>query len=281
MKIGIVGQGFVGTAVREGFKNYFDVETFDIIKDSTCNSLLELSNLSDVIFVCLPTPMEATGECHLDIVENTLLGLDIIEKCKTVVVKSTIPPGTTKKWNEKFKNLQIVFNPEFLTEANSINDFKNQTRIIIGGPKKAASKVRRIFTKAFPKVKIIKTDSTYAEMVKYVTNSFLATKVSFANEMYQICEKLDIDYDKVVEYATHDERLGYSHWNVPGPDGDFGYGGHCFPKDIGALISLAYDLNVQPRMLTATECKNNDVRTNRDWEKQEGRAVINKTKTNG
>ena len=281
IKIGIVGQGFVGTAVREGFKNYFDVETFDIIKDSTCNSLLELSNLSDVIFVCLPTPMEATGECHLDIVENTLLGLDIIEKCKTVVVKSTIPPGTTKKWNEKFKNLQIVFNPEFLTEANSINDFKNQTRIIIGGPKRASSKVRRIFTKAFPKVKIIKTDSTYAEMVKYVTNTFLATKVSFANEMYQICEKLDIDYDKVVEYATHDERLGYSHWNVPGPDGDFGYGGHCFPKDIGALISLAHDLNVRPRMLTATECKNNDVRTNRDWEKQEGRAVINKTKTNG
>ena len=281
MKIGIVGQGFVGTAVREGFKNYFDIETFDIIKDSSCNSLSELSNLSDVIFVCLPTPMEINGDCHLDIVENTLLGLDVIEKCKTIVVKSTIPPGTTRKWNKKFKILQIVFNPEFLTEANSINDFKNQTRIIIGGPKRASSKIRRIFTKAFPKVKIIKTDSTYAEMVKYVTNSFLATKVSFANEMYQICEGLDIDYDKVVEYATHDERLGYSHWNVPGPDGDFGYGGHCFPKDIGALISLAHDLNVQPRMLTATECKNNDVRTNRDWEKQEGRAVINKTKTNG
>ena len=276
MKIGIIGQGFVGTAVREGLKNYFDIETFDIVKDSSCNSLVELSNLSDVIFICLPTPMELSGECHLGIIEDTLLGLDILKKCKTIVIKSTIPPGTTKKWNKKFKNLQIVFNPEFLTEANSINDFKNQTRIIIGGPKKAASKVRRIFTKAFPKVKIIKTDSTYAEMVKYVTNSFLATKVSFANEMYQICEGLDIDYDKVVEYATHDERLGYSHWNVPGPDGDFGYGGHCFPKDIGALISLAYDLNVQPRMLTATECKNNDVRTNRDWEKQKGRAVINK-----
>ena len=276
IKIGIIGQGFVGTAVNEGLKDYFDIETFDIVKDSSCDSLYELSNLSDVVFVCLPTPMESSGDCHLDIVENALLGLNTMKKCKTIVVKSTIPPGTTKKWNEKFKNLQIVFNPEFLTEANSINDFKNQTRIIIGGPKRASSKVRRIFTKAFPKVKIIKTDSTYAEMVKYVTNSFLATKVSFANEMYQICEGLDIDYDKVVEYATHDERLGYSHWNVPGPDGDFGYGGHCFPKDVGALISLANDLNVSPRILTATECKNNDVRTNRDWEKQIGRAVINK-----
>ena len=113
-------------------------------------------------------------------------------------------------------------------------------------------------------------------MVKYFTNCFLATKVSFANEMYEICEALNIDYDKVTEYTVYDERIGKSHLNVPGPDGDFGYGGHCFPKDIGALISLAHNLNVSPRILTATECKNNDVRTNRDWEKQVGRAIINK-----
>ena len=113
-------------------------------------------------------------------------------------------------------------------------------------------------------------------MVKYFANCFLANKVSFANEMFEICKGLKIDYDKVVEYVKYDERIGYSHLNVPGPDGDLGYGGHCFPKDIGALISLAHDLNVQPRMLTATECKNNDVRTNRDWEKQVGRAIINK-----
>ena len=281
IKIGIVGQGFVGTAVKEGLKDYFDIETFDIVKDSSCGSLYELSNLSDVVFVCLPTPMESSGDCHLDIVENALLGLNTMEKCKTIVVKSTIPPGTTEKWNKKFNHIQVVFNPEFLTEANSIEDYKNQNRIIIGGPRPATTKVRRIFAKAFPKVPIIKTGSTVAKMVKYMTNTFLATKVSFANEMYQICNGLNIDYDKVTEYVKYDERIGNTHLNVPGPDGDFGYGGHCFPKDIGALISLAHDLNVRPRMLTATECKNNDVRTNRDWEKQEGRAVINKTKTNG
>ena len=82
-----------------------------------------------------------------------------------------------------------------------------------------------------------------------MTNTFLATKVSFANEMYQICEGLNIDYDKVTEYAKHDERLGYSHWNVPGPDGDLGYGGHCFPKDLGALISVAKELNIDPKIL--------------------------------
>jgi len=126
----------------------------------------------------------------------------------------------------------------------------------------------------FPKAAIIKTDSTYAEMVKYVTNSFLATKVSFANEMYEICEGLNIDYDKVIEYARYDERLGDSHWAVPGPDGNFGYGGHCFPKDIKALINVAKDLNIFPIMLEATDSKNFYVRDDRDWENMKGRAII-------
>ena len=142
-------------------------------------------------------------------------------------------------------------------------------------------KVKRVFAKAFPKVPIIKTGSTIAEMVKYFLNCFLATKVSFANEMYEISNALDIDYDKVIEYAIYDERLGKSHLNVPGPDGDFGYGGHCFPKDVNALKSLAWSLGCSPIILEATDSKNNEVRINRDWEKQEGRAVINKIKANG
>ena len=280
--IGIVGQGFVGTAVKEGFKDYFNIETYDIAKESTCSSLKELYNESNIIFVCLPTPMERSGACHLGIIEPVLEELDSFRKLtmskKTIVVKSTIPPGTTARWNVMFENIDIVFNPEFLTEANSINDFKNQTRIIIGGPKKAASRVRRLFVRAFPKVKIIKTDSTYAEMVKYVTNSFLAMKVSFANEMYQICTGIDIDYDKVIEYTIHDERVGYSHWSVPGPDGDYGYGGHCFPKDVKSLIQVALGIGLLPKMLIATDEKNDQVREDRDWEKLEGRAVVKKIK---
>ena len=112
------------------------------------------------------------------------------------------------------------------------------------------------------------------EMVKYLTNSFLATKVSFANEIYQVCEKLNIDYDKVVEYATLDDRLGKSHWNVPGPDGDFGFGGHCLPKDLSALIYLAMNLDTETNVLNAVEETNDVVRTNRDWENMKGRAVV-------
>ena len=126
----------------------------------------------------------------------------------------------------------------------------------------------------FPKAHIIKTDSTHAEMVKYLTNTFLSVKVSFANEIYQLCNNLNIDYDKVVEYATLDDRLGLSHWNVPVPDGDFGFGGHCFPKDLSALLHLTKQMNTTNNVLLATQRTNDEVRNDRDWENMKGRAVI-------
>jgi UDPglucose 6-dehydrogenase len=131
-----------------------------------------------------------------------------------------------------------------------------------------------LFYKAFPKAHIIKTSSTIAEMVKYMTNTFLATKVSFANEMKMLCDELNIDYDKVVEYATYDERLGKSHWAVPGPDGKFGFGGSCFPKDINALLDLANKLEIDVFTLDGAWETNLKVRPEKDWEDLKGRAVV-------
>jgi len=278
MKLGVIGQGFVGGSVYEGMKNYFETFTFDINGNCTESSLFNLIEKCDMIFLCLPTPMRKSGECDLSIVKNCLSQLDMIVKSLDkkdfiVIIKSTIPPGTTEVLNKENLNLKIVFNPEFLTEANAVEDYKNQNRIIIGGDRPWTSKVKTVFEKAFPKVPIIKTSSTIAEMIKYVTNTFLATKVSFANEMYQICEGLDIDYDKVMEYSKYDERLAKSHWSVPGPDGDFGYGGHCFPKDMSGLRYVANELGVKTTMLDAAIEKNKEVRTDKDWEKQIGRAV--------
>ena len=271
--IGIIGQGFVGNAVYQKFKNYYNVKTYDLQARLSNSSEQEVLDC-EIVFVCLPTPMKVDGSCYTGTVNITLATLNANNKTKIVVIKSTVPPGTTKGWNKKFGNIDIVFNPEFLTEANAVADYENQTRVILGGPREGTTPLKPIFAKVFPKAHIIKTDSTYAEMIKYVTNSFLATKVSFANEMYQICEGLNVDYDKVIEYATYDDRLGKSHWSVPGPDGDFGYGGHCFPKDVKALITIAEDLKIFPEMLLATDCKNNEVRKNRDWEQMKGRAVI-------
>jgi len=275
--IGIVGQGFVGNAVYQKFKNYYDVLTHDKDDTKSTSTLDNMVHLCDTIFLCLPTPMKSDGRCYTSILESVLDAIDLIsdnyESNKTIVIKSTIPPGTTEKWNKKYESLTLVFNPEFLTERNAVSDYENQNRIILGGPRPATTELKQIFSKVFPKAHIIKTDSTHAEMVKYLTNSFLATKVSFANEIYQLCDKLNIDYDKVVEYATLDDRLGKSHWGVPGHDGDFGFGGHCFPKDLAALLHLTVQLDTINNVLLATSNTNDDVRKFRDWEQMKGRAV--------
>ena len=220
------------------------------------------------------SPIKVISLSNTACLEQLLAALNVNNKTKIGIIKSTVTPGSVEKWNKTYGNLQIVFNPEFLTEANAVNDYNNQNRIILGGPRPSTTRLKPLFAKVFPKAHIIKTDSTHAEMVKYLTNSFLATKVSSANEMYQICEGLKIDYDKVVEYSQYDDRLGNSHWAVPGPDGDFGYGGHCFPKDVRALITVAEELSIFPEMLLATDAKNALVRVNKDWEKMKGRAVI-------
>ena len=277
MNIGIIGQGFVGNAVYQKFKNYYDVLTYDLDESKSNSNVNEIIYKCENIFVCLPTPMNRDGSCNINIVEQVLAGIDLttdnLETERNIIIKSTIPPGTTAKWNLLFESLNIVFNPEFLTERNAIKDYENQNRIILGGVRPATTELKRIFSKVFPKAHIIKTDSTHAEMVKYLTNTFLSVKVSFANEIYQLCEGLNIDYDKVVEYATYDERLGKSHWNVPGHDGDFGFGGHCFPKDLKALLYLTEKLGTINNVLCATNETNNNVRKNRDWEGMKGRAV--------
>ena len=270
--IGIIGQGFVGNAVYQKFKKYYNVETFDL-NEKLCNSYEESTYQNEIVFICLPTPMDEVGRCNTSIVDTAVKKANDVGVAKIVVIKSTVSPGTTQRLNEKYPNLQIVFNPEFLTERNAVKDYENQNRIILGGPRPATTRLKQIFSKAFPDAHIIKTDSTHAEMVKYLTNTFLSVKVSFANEIYQLCEKLDIDYDKVVEYATMDERLGESHWSVPGHDGDFGFGGHCFPKDLSALLYLTKELGTINNVLSATQKTNDSVRENRDWEKMKGRAV--------
>ena len=314
--ISVIGQGFVGGSLTTVFSERgFDVYAFDkagkYAKGSLPShgdpvagypeSIAELiqdnedggtPGFSNVYFVCLPTPMYDDGSADLSIVEGALKELAAVPGERIAVVKSTVPPGSTEHWNKKFSEsgLHVVFNPEFLTEANAVDDMRNQNRIILGGPRPWINKVKQIFESAFPSVPIIKTSSTTAEMVKYVTNIHLAVKVALANEFYQICQALDnaganIDYDKVIEYATLDKRLGSSHWKVPGPmpaddtgEPAFGFGGSCFVKDINALISIAKTLGVDPRVMNGAWHKNMEVRPQRDWEKLVGRAISKKPK---
>tara|TARA_Y100001936_G_C16049651_1_gene656982 strand:+ start:291 stop:1136 length:846 start_codon:yes stop_codon:yes gene_type:complete len=273
--IGIIGMGYVGSALKAGFSSQYSIETYDLNSAlSSCQSVDELVSKSKIIFLCLPTPMKKSGACDLSIIEGVLNHLNQIinkDSDKIIVIKSTIVPGSTDRFNNEFDNLNIIFNPEFLTEANFIEDFKNQKRIILGGSKNFTVQLKEIYTKIFPKAKIIETQSKQAEMVKYFANTFLATKVSFANEMKIICDKFGIDYNEIVEYAIYDDRLGNSHWSVPGPDGKLGFGGSCFPKDINALISVCSDLDLD--VLKAVWGANLKVRPERDWEELKGRAI--------
>ena len=157
--IGIIGQGFVGNAIYQKFKNYFDVHTYDL-DESKSNDSKENVIHQQFVFLCLPTPMNTNGSCNVDIIERELENIDLIadnhEIVKTIVIKSTIPPGTTEKWNKKYEKLNIVFNPEFLTEANAVEDFNNQNRIILGGPRPATTELRRIYSKVFQKHTLLK-----------------------------------------------------------------------------------------------------------------------------
>lgn len=290
MNVGIIGQGFVGSAIREGLKSFHEILTYDI-DETKCNQTLKGVCLnSDIIFLCLPTPMRKDGSCDTRILESVLDKsykiikddsrrpkhsdfLNSQKKKKIFVIKSTVPPGTTERIASNRKGVDVCFSPEFLTEANSFEDFKNQTRIIIGGPRPATGVVKQMFRRAFPTIPIVKTGTKTAEMVKYFTNCFLATKVTFANQMYEICDSANIDYDKVCEYALYDTRIGKSHLAVPGPDGDRGFGGHCFPKDLAAMISFARDNSKNCDFLQAVDFANEMYRTNKDWQKMKGRAV--------
>lgn len=308
--IAVIGQGFVGGALTNVFsERNFTVYCYDKYGNYSSKSwkselgkkptsISDLTSIAEsdikftnIYFVCLPTPMFEDGSADLSIVEGVLKELSEAptNRSRIAVVKSTVPPGSTEKWNKMFEHsgLKVVFNPEFLREASALDDMRNQSRIILGGPRPFINKVKHVFQSAFPNVPVIKTSSTNAEMVKYITNCFLATKISFANEMYQLCNALDekglnVDYDRVVECATMDPRLGNSHWKVPsfetGDNGEplMGFSLSCFPKDLRALIHKEIEYGLKPTVLNAVWEKNLEVRPQKDWEKMLGRAVSKK-----
>ena len=274
--VGIIGQGFVGQALKKEFSRYYPVNTYDkfLTELSSHSSIAELCVSSDVVFVCVPTPMREDGSCDISIVEEVCSQAVAAGDDHFVVIKSTITPGTTSYLNNKLNTNKIVFNPEFLTERFAARDFKNTNRVILGGDISATTSLKQFYSHVFPNVKVIKTESTVAEYVKYLSNCFLAVKVSVANEFAKLCEASGVDYDKVAEYANFDPRLGDTHWVVPGPDGKRGFGGSCFPKDLNSIITLAEKLGTTCHTLRGAWETNLEVRPDKDWEKLKGRAVV-------
>lgn len=305
--VGQVGYGFIGNAVVELFRPHVArVVIYDKAKAENRDegNLRFVPNLdrvvseSQVIFIAVPTPMKPSGECHTGIVESVLQDIQNVAinigrslDSFVVVIKSTVPPGFTRGMQEKYA-LRLVFSPEFLTEANSVRDFKTTNRVLLGGDLEDARVVFKYFEGVWPDrqmstfvdhpdgiVNIIHCDPSVAEMVKLSTNVHLTSKVMISNELYLICEKLGVEYDDVKVLTQLDRRIGLSHMNVPGPDGHLGYGGHCFVKDTQNLAFITEQLRTctvpgPGSLFHQLHSRNLEIREDRDWEAQKGRAVI-------
>jgi UDPglucose 6-dehydrogenase len=233
-KVGIIGVGMVGGALSRYFQKKEGVELFLYDKGKNLGSPQEV-NKAEIVFICVPTPYLKGKGFDLSYVEDAVQNL---RGEKIVVIKSTVLPGTTEMLQKKYPQHKFLMNPEFLTEETADQDMCYPDRQIIGYTKKSYSvsgDVMQLLPLA-PFQRIL--PATEAEMVKYFGNTWFSTKVIFANEMYDLCQKLGIDYDRMVEAAAADKRIGRTHLNV-WHKGYRGYGGKCLFKDMKAFIQFA------------------------------------------
>lgn len=280
--IGVVGMGFVGRAVAEYLSRFFEVfsydsanvghrrchlggnELYDIDDDTACTANWATwitQQVDGPIFICVPTPAAPDGRCDTSIVEEVLYQLEehsAPDYRNVAVIKSTVPPGTTDRLNSRElvaghpPRFTCVHNPEFLTQRTAAFDFAHQKNIILGGPMAAVDVVTAMYEFAFPFPMVDSGPILWcipaieAELIKYMRNCFYAVKVAYANEVYALCDRLGVQYERMMATAICDDNewMGQQHWQVPGPDGQVGFGGKCLPKDLAALIHLCQEQGV-------------------------------------
>ena len=258
-----MGHGFVGTAVDHGFTR--DIQKFIVDpKHNSTNTIEDLIKFKpDAVFVAVPTPQSESGECNTEILEGVMQQLNT-SKGLLVIVKSTVPAYKLQKIQEECINIRIVYNPEFLTEKNYIDDFVNPAMHVFGGVNADTDAVEKLYLEHSDckECPVYKTDLITASMVKYCINSFLATKVTFMNEMYDVLKAArGADWNTFTNIIANDPRIGSSHMRVPGADGQRGYAGSCFPKDTAALAWFAREiLNTQFTQLETSIAINDKLR---------------------
>jgi UDPglucose 6-dehydrogenase len=250
LKCGIIGLGMVGSSLKRYFQRQ-DVELF--LYDTNGEGSLKEVNKADYIFIAVPTPTDDAGNCVLDAV---IASLSHLNGEKVVILKSTISPGTTAILQKQYPQHKILFNPEFLTEVTADQDMCYPDRQIVGYTEESYNVAEDVmlmlplapFEQIMP--------STEAEMVKYMTNTWFSTKVAFANQIYDLCQKLKINYELVKEGCSADKRIGRTHLDI-WHKGFRGYGGKCLPKDTKSLIGFAKGLGVDLSILKEVD-KYND-----------------------
>ena len=268
-KVGVIGNGFVGEAISFAFSSVSDLYIYDTDPSKSLNDLDSIHSC-DYVFICVPTPMFKDGSQNLSYVQSAF---NKATSKPVYILKSTVLPGTTEMLSKKHSNIKIIFSPEFLSERTAKLDMLTQSRIILGGELSLTKKAKPLFNQRFKIKNIIETDSKTAELIKYMNNTFFATKVSIMNEFKLLCDKIGANWEDALIGFVSDGRVGDSHLNVPGHDGKLGYGGTCFPKDVNALLSFSKKYSIKLNTIKGGWETNLKVRAEKDWEKKEGRSV--------
>ncbi len=260
MKIGIVGFGFVGKALADGIKDSVEISLIDPKLDTNIKNL-EVFN-PEIIFICVPTPMNNDGTQDISILESVINEINAHCPKALIVLKSTVLPSHVKHIESICSSL--ILNPEFLREDFANEDFINSDLILFGGKKETAKKLSNFYiehTKCLNKDHIF-VDLLSASLIKYTINSFLATKVIFFNEIKEIFDKSETNesWSNFIRALSKDKRIGNSHMQVPGPDGRKGFGGACFPKDTNALFEYSREIKADFKLLREAILLNNKIR---------------------
>jgi len=253
LKLGIIGVGMVGGALKKYFEK-IGMNSFVYDKGQNLGSVDNV-NQADIIFICVPTPFNKDKGFDLSFIKDACGN---IKGEKIIVIKSTVLPGTTERLQKDYPQHKFLFNPEFLTELTADQDMGYPDRQIIGYTKesfKVAEDLLLVLPLA-PFEKIM--PATEAEIVKYFGNTWFATKVVFANQMYDLCQKVGVNYDVIMESASADKRIGRSHLGIWHKEYR-GYGGKCLPKDIKALIQFADANGINLKLHKTVEEINNQI----------------------
>lgn len=259
--IGVIGNGYVGSAVHAFFHSHgCDVRVFDTNPERSTHHLVEACQ-ADFVFVCVPTPTE-DGKQDIGAVAAALAAIEEHGADHTVVIlKSTVLPRTTRKLAWEFKRHPLVFSPEFLSARTAAEDFAHPTNIVLGG---AHELVTPLFKKHWPDVELMLVTWETAEFIKYARNTFYALKVAWWNEMYDLCATTRVDYEAVKQGVLTSGWVNPMHCDVPGHDGQRGFGGACLPKDSEALLAFAAESGQDLTILRAAVESNDKIRGSND-----------------
>ena len=280
MNIGIVGYGTVGKVVAAAFQELAQIHVYDPAYkghgDLYESSIEAVWKKSEFTFLCVPTPQitrpgELGGPFDGTIIDQCVQGLasQVAEPGKILIIASTTLPSRIAQYQKQWPDLRLVVCPEFLVERTAADDFLNPKFRILGGGQDDTLSVQRLFdeySQCRP-CPVGYCDAVGAALIKYMGNSYLALKVSMLNQYYELWEQLGCttDWSELAKIWHLDARIGDSHYDIPGPDGDRGWGGNCFPKDVNALLREAEAQGVSLSILEEAWTYNKSIRTKINW----------------